>query len=221
MSHQQIQRVDPDRDCQLCPRLVDYRSELRASKPKDWFNAPVPTFKAASNVKLLIVGLAPGLQGANRTGRVFTGDDAGNVLYSALRDFGFSAGKFAKHAEDGLELIDCAITNAVRCVPPENKPVAAEVNNCREFLKNTIEHFKQLNSILALGKIAHETVLRACDTKVSIYPFKHAAQYKITENLKLFTSYHCSRYNTNTGVLTEQMFCEVFASIRNYIDQQP
>ncbi len=213
-----IQNVDPDRDCQLCPRLVEFRHQQRSSKPDDWFNSPVPTFKAANNVQLLIVGLAPGLKGANRTGRVFTGDFAGEFLYRTLLNFRFSVGEFAAHANDGLELIDCAITNAVRCVPPKNKPVGAEVNNCRIFLKNTIEHFSQLNVILALGRIAHDSILRALKLKVSAFPFKHASQYQISDKLALFDSYHCSRYNTNTGVLTEKMFYDVFANIRRFIE---
>ena len=214
-----MRNVDPDLECQLCPRLVQYRHDLRRSQSKDWYNSPVPTFKAEEDVKLLIVGLAPGLKGANRTGRAFTGDVAGDFLYQTLQNFGFSSGKYARHINDGLKLINCAITNAVRCVPPKNKPVAFEINNCRQFLRNTIEHFNQLNSILALGRIAHETLLRTFELKLSSFPFKHAAKYRIGENLMLFDSYHCSRYNTNTGVLTEKMFYDVFAEIRKYIDE--
>ena len=218
MPHEFNQSVDPDIDCPLCPRLVEFRHQQRSSTPDDWFNSPVPTFKATNNVQLLIVGLAPGLKGANRTGRVFTGDFAGEFLYRTLRDFRFSVGEFAAHTNDGLELVNCAITNAVRCVPPKNKPIGAEINNCRIFLKNTIEQFPQLNSILALGRIAHDSILRTLEIKVSAFPFKHASQYQISDKLALFDSYHCSRYNTNTGVLTEKMFYEVFANIRSYID---
>ena len=218
MLHEFNQSVDPDIDCPLCPRLVEFRHQQRSSTPDDWFNSPVPTFKAENNVQLLIVGLAPGLKGANRTGRVFTSDFAGDLLYPTLHDFGFSSGKYAGHVNDGLALVNCAITNAIRCVPPKNKPIGAEINNCRIFLKNTIAQFPQLNSILALGRIAHDSILRTLEIKLSAFPFKHASQYQISDKLALFDSYHCSRYNTNTGVLTEKMFYEVFVHIRSYID---
>ena len=214
-----IQNVDPHLECDMCPRLVEFRQNLRQTRPHDWYNSPVPTFKADDNVKLLIVGLAPGMKGANRTGRVFTNDFAGDLLYPTLKNFKFSSGEYTGHVNDGLQLVNCAITNAIRCVPPQNKPVAAEINNCRIFLKNTIERFTQLNSILALGRIAHETLLRTFELELSSYPFKHATRHLVGENLTLFDSYHCSRYNTNTGVLTEQMFHDVFVEIRKNVDE--
>jgi len=203
--------LDPIRDCLLCPRLVDFRQTARASWP-EWHNAPVPSF-GDPNARLLIVGLAPGLKGANRTGRPFTGDYAGDLLYSTLLKFGFAQGHFAAHPDDGLKLIDSRITNAVRCVPPENKPTPAEISACRPFLTNTIASMPALRAILALGKISHESILRALGVKLSAHPFVHGAQHTIGQ-ITVFDSYHCSRYNTNTGVLTTEMFEDVFVAIR-------
>ena len=194
---------EPARDCPLCPRLVHFRADNRKAYP-DHFNAPVPTF-GGKHVRLLIVGLAPGLHGANKTGRPFTGDWAGELLYATLLKHGLARGTYVQRADDGLELVDCAITNAVRCVPPQNKPTPAEINTCRAFLSAQIESMPDLRAILTLGKIAHDSVAKALGLKLKDHPFKHGARYQ-TGALSLVASYHCSRYNTNTGVLTEKMF---------------
>lgn len=205
----------PGRDCPLCPRLVAYRKECRVKQP-DWFNAPVPSF-GSIDARLLIVGLAPGVQGANRTGRPFTGDFAGDLLYDTLSRFDFANGKFDARIDDGLALVDCRITNAVRCVPPENKPTPAEINTCRDFFKDTIAEMANLRAIVALGAVAHATVLTAFAAKKSGHPFKHGGHYRLGQ-IELFSSYHCSRYNTNTGVLTPEMFRAVFRQVRGYLD---
>ncbi|HEX3709931.1 MAG TPA: uracil-DNA glycosylase [Pseudolabrys sp.] len=210
-----VAAAQPGRNCPRCPRLAAFRQRWRSEEP-DWFNAPVPSF-GERDARLLIVGLAPGLQGANRTGRPFTGDFAGVLLYETLARYGFSRGTFDARPDDGLELIDCRITNAVRCVPPENKPTPAEISTCRGFLKSTIADMKNLRVILALGRIAHDSVLTALDVKKSSAPFKHRGKYAF-DGLTLFSSYHCSRYNTNTGVLTPAMFRNVFAKVRAYLD---
>src|SRR6202012_2666455 len=193
----------PPHDCALCPRLKAFRDANRAKYP-DWFNAPVPNF-GPLDARILIAGLAPGLQGANRTGRPFTGDWAGDLLYATLLKHGLARGSYEERADDGLHLIDCAITNAVRCVPPENKPLPVEIKTCRQFLTAQIAAFPQLRTILALGKIAHDSVCDALGAKKSAHPFKHGTAYDL-KPLTLISSYHCSRYNTNTGVLTEAMF---------------
>jgi len=203
------------RDCPRCPRLVSFRQSWRGREP-GWFNAPVPSFGPAA-ARLLIVGLAPGLQGANRTGRPFTGDFAGELLYATLKQFGFARGHYAACPDDGLTLLDCRITNAVRCVPPENKPTGTEINACRDFLKATLVGMRQLEAIVALGRIAHDTVVTALGGKRSITAFAHGRTQPIG-GLMLFDSYHCSRYNTNTGVLTPQMFQAVFAAVRAHLD---
>ncbi len=185
----------------------------------DWFNGPVLTFLPTSGrqgVRFLIVGLAPGLRGANRTGRPFTGDYAGDLLYSTLIRFGFARGIFRARPDDGLELVGTAITNAVRCVPPENKPTGGEIATCRQFLSATIASFPKLEAVLALGAIAHQSTVRALGGRVSAHPFKHGGKHRIGETT-LFSSYHCSRYNTNTGVLTEQMFVNVFEAIHRHL----
>jgi uracil-DNA glycosylase family 4 len=205
----------PGRDCPRCPRLVAFRNTWRAREP-EWFNAPVASFGPV-DARLLIVGLAPGLRGANRTGRPFTGDYAGDLLYGTLREFGFARGDYRARPDDGLELVDCRITNAVRCVPPENKPTPQEIKTCRDFLTATIEEMPRLTAVLALGRIAHETFVVAQDVRRSLYPFTHGRAHPIG-TLTLFDSYHCSRYNTNTRVLTPQMFREVFAQMRKYLD---
>jgi uracil-DNA glycosylase len=194
---------EPPKDCPLCPRLADFRAANRDKFP-GYFNNPVPTF-GAPHARLLIVGLAPGLHGANRTGRPFTGDYAGDLLYATLLKHNLARGAYDKRADDGLELVDCAIANAVRCVPPENKPLPAEINTCRQFLAAQIEALPHLHAILALGKIAHDSVVKTLGAKLSAHPFKHAMRYRIGK-LSLVSSYHCSRYNTNTGVLTAEMF---------------
>ena len=180
-------------------------------------NAPVPSFGRAS-ARLLIAGLAPGLQGANRTGRPFTGDWAGDLLYETLGDFGFSTGHYDERPDDGLTLLDCRITNAVRCVPPENKPTGPEIATCRPFLAATIAEMPALKVILALGKIGHDSVVTALGRRPAHFPFAHHAQHQIG-NLTLVDSYHCSRYNTNTGRLTTPMFRAVFETIRGILDR--
>jgi len=210
--------VEPSRDCPLCPRLKDFRDHWREREP-GWFNAPVPSFlppEGADSVRLLIVGLAPGLRGANRTGRPFTGDYAGDLLYSTLIRFGLARGHFLARPDDGLELVGTAITNAVRCVPPENKPTPAEITTCRQFLIPTLASFPRLQVVLALGAIAHQSTVRAFGARVAAMPFKHGGRYEAS-GVSLFSSYHCSRYNTNTGVLTEAMFVSVFSEIKDFL----
>ena len=211
--------AEPDCDCPLCPRLEAFRIENRAAWP-DWFNAPVPSF-GSPDARLLVVGLAPGLRGANRTGRPFTGDYAGVLLYATLRKFGFASGAYQEHAEDGLVLHDCMISNAVRCVPPANKPEPAEINMCRQFLQQRMTLLPNLKAIVVLGKIAHDSTLRAFSLKLKQFPFAHGATHAIPDRaMQIFDSYHCSRYNTNTGVLTQEMFEAVFAAVKSYLDKQ-
>ena len=207
--------TEPGRDCALCPRLEAFRQEWRRREPI-WFNAPVPSFGPLT-ARLLVVGLAPGLQGANRTGRPFTGDHAGVLLYDTLGRFGFARGTYAADPGDGLELVDARITNAVRCVPPENKPTPAEIKTCRCFLEPAIAEMRNLRAIVTLGRISHETTIAALGQRRSAAPFGHGGSYDIGE-LRVFASYHCSRYNTNTGVLTPKMFRAVFARVRAYLD---
>jgi uracil-DNA glycosylase family 4 len=204
-------RTDPDRDCPLCPRLAEFRGQARAKQP-DWFNSPVPSFGDAS-ARLLIVGLAPGMQGANRTGRPFTGDYAGDLLYATLLDYGFAKGSSQARPDDGLSLVDCRISNAVRCVPPQNKPLPAEINSCRPFLAATLEAMPRLRAVVALGRVAHDSVVKMLKLRSSAAPFAHGAMHQ-AGHLKLYDSYHCSRYNTNTGVLTPEMFRKVFAKVK-------
>ncbi len=204
----------PGRNCPRCPRLVEFRKTWRTKEPS-WFNAPVPSFGPV-DARLLIVGLAPGLQGANRTGRPFTGDYAGVLLYETLLQYKFARGEYRAHPDDGLTLTDCRISNAVRCVPPENKPTPVEIATCRVFLKETIAEMTKLRAILALGRIAHDSVLAALAAKKSVAPFAHGTKHKL-DSVTLFSSYHCSRYNTNTGVLTPEMFREVFRSVRDFL----
>ncbi|TGP57047.1 uracil-DNA glycosylase [bacterium M00.F.Ca.ET.230.01.1.1] len=209
---------EPSRDCPLCPRLHDFIAVWREREPS-WFNAPVPTFlppEGEASVKLLIVGLAPGLRGANRTGRPFTGDYAGDLLYGTMIAHGLARGEFKARPDDGLELVGAAITNAVRCVPPENKPVGAEIATCRTFLRPTIARFPNLRAILTLGSIAHQSTVRALGERVAAFPFRHGTR-QIASGIALFSSYHCSRYNTNTGVLTEEMFVSVFSEIAAFL----
>jgi uracil-DNA glycosylase family 4 len=205
----------PGHDCPRCPRLVAFREIWRKNEP-DWFNAPVDSF-GPRDARLVIVGLAPGLRGANRTGRPFTGDYAGDLLYATLAQFGFARGHYDARPDDSLELVDCRIINAVRCVPPENKPTPQEIATCRPFLTATIADMPRLAAVVALGRIAHDTFLSAQDARRSSYPFGHGKMHQIGA-LKFFDSYHCSRYNTNTGVLTPQMFREVFAQVREHLD---
>ena len=206
---------EPGRDCPRCPRLVEFRCAQRASH-RDWHNAPVPSF-GGLDARLLIVGLAPGLKGANRTGRPFTGDYAGDLLYATLLKSGFARGSYAARADDGLELRDCRITNAVRCVPPENKPETAEIAACGAYLAEEIAEMRNLRAILALGAIAHNAVLGALAQHRPAHPFKHGALHALQTGVLLADSYHCSRLNTSTGVLTPKMFEEVLEEIRGRI----
>ena len=208
-----VAAVNPEPDCGLCPRLAAFRDDWRAAEPA-WHNAPVATFGPA-HARLLIVGLAPGLKGANRTGRPFTGDFAGDLLYGTLIKFGFARGSYEARPDDSLELVDTAITNAVRCVPPQNKPTGVEIVQCRPFLDATIKQMPNLKAMLALGRIAHDSVVRTLGLKLKDAPFGHGAVHEIGTGLKLYDSYHCSRYNTNTRVLTLAMFEAVFVAIRD------
>jgi len=203
--------AEPDRNCPLCPRLAGFRAQIRAREP-DWFNSPVPPFGDHAG-QLLIVGLAPGMQGANRTGRPFTGDYAGDLLYATLLEYGFAKGVYRARPDDGLMLVDCRIGNAVRCVPPQNKPLPVEINTCRQFLIATIAGMPKLGAIVALGRIAHESTLKALGLRSAAAPFAHGAIHQAGA-LRLYDSYHCSRYNTNTRVLTPQMFRSVFAKVK-------
>jgi uracil-DNA glycosylase family 4 len=207
--------TEPDRNCPLCPRLADFRQAARV-RESSWFNSPVPCF-GDPDARLLIVGLAPGLQGANRTGRPFTGDYAGDLLYATLREYGFASGVYQARPDDGLTLVDCRIGNAVRCVPPQNKPLPAEINTCRQFLTATLNTMPRLRAIVALGRIAHESTVKALGVRAAAAPFSHGAVHQAGE-LKLYDSYHCSRYNTNTRVLTPEMFRSVFARVRADLD---
>lgn len=207
----------PAADCALCPRLADFRANSRRTNP-GWHNAPVPSF-GKSDARLLVVGLAPGLRGANRTGRPFTGDYAGDLLYETLIRYGLAEGTYKADPADGLELRGCMITNAVRCVPPENKPTPAEISQCRPFLTATIANLPRLGAVLALGRIAHDSTLRAFGAKLSQFPFAHGARHDLPGGITLFDSFHCSRYNTNTGRLTPEMFRSVFEDIRRHLDR--
>jgi uracil-DNA glycosylase family 4 len=207
----------PTRDCPFCPRLVAFRERQRMAFP-DWHNAPVPAFGALDS-RLLIVGLAPGLRGANRTGRPFTGDYAGDLLYETLLTYGFAAGNYRASPDDGLRLLDCRITNGVRCVPPENKPETSEIAACRPFLTAEIAAMPRLRQIVALGGLAHATVLTALGKVRSRFAFAHGAVHELPDHgLTLTDSYHCSRYNTNTGKLSPAMFQSVFAEVRRSLD---
>jgi len=208
--------AEPSRDCPLCPRLHGFIAAQRQREPC-WFNAPVPTWtppEGDASVRLLLVGLAPGLRGANRTGRPFTGDYAGDLLYRTMIAHGFARGTYEARPDDSLQLVGAAITNAVRCVPPQNKPVGAEIATCRRFLSATVERFENLQAILTLGGIAHQSTVRALGERVAAVPFRHGERYRVGR-LSIFPSYHCSRYNTNTGVLTEAMFINVFSRIES------
>ncbi|MDQ0394143.1 uracil-DNA glycosylase [Labrys monachus] len=218
MSVSPLSPSEPGRDCPLCERLVAFRLHWRAKHPA-WHNAPVPSFGPLT-ARLLIAGLAPGLQGANRTGRPFTGDWAGDLLYETLGDFGFAVGHYDERPDDGLALVDCRITNAVRCVPPENKPTGGEIATCRPFLAGAIAEMPALEIILALGKIGHDSVVTALGQRPSQWRFAHHARHRIG-GLTLIDSYHCSRYNTNTGRLTAPMFRAVFQTIKDMLQESP
>lgn len=233
---------EPSPDCDLCPRLEIFRQQNRAAYP-DFFNAPVPSFGPV-DARMLIVGLAPGLKGANRTARPFTGDYAGDLLYPTLLSYGFAKGRYGASPDDGLTLVDCRITNAVRCVPPQNKPVGAEVTACRGFLRATMDEMPNLRVLLVLGGLAHGATLAALGERKSAYKFRHGGVETLPQGSNrpgggsgsgsgpggsgpvgsasgaefLLSSYHCSRYNTNTGRLTEAMFHDVFAKARALLD---
>ena len=200
-----------DAECRRCARLVEFREASRRGHP-GYHGAPVPAF-GAEDPQLLIVGLAPGMQGANRTGRPFTGDYAGDLLYATLLEYGFAKGVYQARPDDGLRLVDARISNAVRCVPPQNKPLPVEINTCRQFLSATIATMPKLRAIVMLGRIAHESTVKALGLRGAAVPFGHGAVHK-AGTIGLYDSYHCSRYNTNTGVLTPKMFRDVFARVR-------
>jgi uracil-DNA glycosylase len=197
--------------------LAEFRAQTRAKEPT-WYNAPVLSFGDAG-ARLLIVGLAPGMQGANRTGRPFTGDYAGDLLYATLLEYGFAEGHYQARPDDGLKLVDCRISNAVSCVPPQNKPLPAEINNCRPFLAANIAAMPNLRAIVPLGRIAHDTLLKTLKLRGAAAPFAHGAVHQ-AGHLKIYDSYHCSRYNTNTRVLTPEMFRAVFARVKADLDQE-
>lgn len=203
---------EPPRDCPLCPRLVAYRVENQRAHP-EWFNGPAPSF-GDPDARLLVVGLAPGRQGANRTGRPFTGDYAGVLLYETLAQFGFTRGTFQARPDDGFELVDAMVTNAVRCAPPANKPLPLEEATCRPFLAARIAALPRLKAIVTLGDVSRRNVFRALGEKPPTKAAGHGARFEVA-GYALFSSYHCSRLNTNTGRLTPQMFRDVFAAVRD------
>ena len=199
---------EPNRNCSRCSRLKKFRIENRKKYPS-WFNAPVPSILNI-NSELLIVGLAPGVTGANRTGRPFTGDHPGLILFNTLKKFGFSRGFYKENGFDSLELDNCSITNAVRCVPPKNLPNISEIKNCEIFLQKTINEHKNLKLIIALGLISHKSIVSSFGFKQKDFKFGHKNKHRINQNITLIDSYHCSRYNTNTKRLTQGMFDEIF-----------
>jgi uracil-DNA glycosylase family 4 len=205
-----------DRDCRACPRLAAFLEDVNGRYP-DYYCRPVPPF-GALDARFLIVGLAPGMHGANRTGRPFTGDHAGILLYQMLHKYGFGTRDVSESADDALELIDARITNAVKCLPPDNKPVGAEINTCNSFLAAELETLPPDAVVLALGGIAHRAVVKARGLRQADYKFGHAALHDL-DAFRLLDSYHCSRYNTNTGRLTPAMFDAVFAEARNLLDK--
>jgi uracil-DNA glycosylase family 4 len=208
--------VVPPLDCQDCRRLAEFRRANRVRFP-DWFNAPVASF-GPGDARLAVVGLAPGLRGANKTGRPFTGDYAGDLLYATLLEFGFASGRYEARPDDGLRLQDCAIVNAVRCVPPQNKPTPQEIAACRRYLAGALSALHNLRAIVVLGRIAHDSALRTFGLRLAQFPFTHGAVHDLpVGGLRLFDSYHCSRYNTNTRALTPEMFRGVFASVRAHL----
>ena len=205
-----------DRDCRQCPRLAAFLDDVKVKQP-DYYCRPVPPF-GDPNARFLIVGLAPGMHGANATGRPFTGDHAGILLYQMLHKYGFSTRAESTAADDGLELKDGRITNAVKCLPPENKPVGAEINTCNSFLANELDGIANDAVVLALGGIAHRAIIKALGLRQADYKFGHAAEFSLPDRFTLLDSYHCSRYNTNTGRLTPEMFDAVFARAREMLD---
>lgn len=205
----------PEKDCKLCPRLCNFRKQNKLQY-SDYFNAPVPSF-GNLDAEFLVVGLAPGLKGANKSGRPFTGDYAGIILYHSLQKYGFAKGEYKEHTDDGFELVGCRITNAVRCVPPENKPELLEIKQCNNFLKEEIAAMKNLRVILSLGLISHNAVLKALGIKAGNTKFIHGKSHKLTDKITLLNSYHSSRYNINTGRLTQKMFDEIIEKITSIL----
>lgn len=203
-------------ECTRCERLAAFLVEVRAAHP-DYHALPVPSFGDPA-ARLLVVGLAPGMHGANATGRPFTGDHAGILLYRTLYDFGFANQPTATAVDDGLRLLDCRITNAVRCLPPQNKPVGAEVNNCNDYLRTELKQLPAGAVVLALGSLAHNAILKASAVRKADCKFSHGSDYALPGELRLLSSYHCSRYNTNTRRLTPEMFAAVFAAARQHLD---
>ncbi|MBH69515.1 MAG: uracil-DNA glycosylase [Rhodospirillaceae bacterium] len=207
---------EPKANCSLCPRLHDFRLSNK-QKYTDWYNGPVYSFGKISS-RLLIVGLAPGLRGANRTSRPFTGDWAGDLLFSTLSKFKLSQGTYMSKVDDGLELVDCRITNAVRCVPPENKPIGSEIKSCNNFLRQEINSMVNLKAIITLGQIAHNATLDALNLRKADFKFKHGGKFVTERHIRVFSSFHCSRYNTNTGRLTPKMFESVFEQAKKVLN---
>jgi uracil-DNA glycosylase family 4 len=207
-----------DAKCRQCPRLVDFLGRVKADYP-NYHAAPVAPFGDA-NAQLLIVGLAPGMHGANATGRPFTGDHAGILLYQTLYDLGFSNQSEASSRHDGLELYNCRITNAVKCLPPQNKPIGAEIKSCNAFLRNELENMPKNGIVISLGSVAHQAVIRALALRQKDHPFAHAMEHKLSEHHYMIDSYHCSRYNTQTRRLTPAMFRKVFRRARKLLERQ-
>jgi len=205
-----------DRDCRACPRLASFLDDVKGRYP-DYYCRPVPPF-GAPDARFLIVGLAPGMHGANRSGRPFTGDHAGILLYQMLHKYGFGNLDHSESVDDDLELIDCRITNAVKCLPPDNKPVGAEINSCNTFLANELESLPRGAVVVALGGIAHRAIVKAMGLRQADFKFGHAALHDLGP-FRVLDSYHCSRYNTNTRRLTEEMFDAIFAQVRNLLDK--
>jgi uracil-DNA glycosylase family 4 len=210
-----LKKLAFDPDCRACPRLSGFLDEVKREHP-DYHARPVAPFGDAG-ARLLIVGLAPGMHGANATGRPFTGDYAGLLLYRTLHEFGFSSGPESVSRDDGLRLYDCRITNAVKCLPPQNKPQTVEINRCNDFLRVELEGLAAGSVILALGSIAHKAVLKALGLKQSAHAFAHAAEHPLGQGRTLLDSYHCSRYNTQTRRLTDEMFRQVFQRARQLL----
>lgn len=209
--------IVPAPECELCPRLAAFRARNRKTHPT-FHNAPVPSF-GELDARVLVVGLAPGLKGANQTGRPFTGDFAGDLLYAALARHGFARGHYERRADDGFTLVDTRVTNAVRCVPPENRPTTGEIAECRPFLTAEIAAMRGLRVILALGQIAHNATLRALGLIQSRYAFAHAAEHDLPEGPRILDSYHCSRLNQNTGRLTEAQFDQIIGRLHSILER--
>jgi len=204
-----------DKDCRACPRLARFLEDVNEKYP-DYYCRPVPPF-GTEDARFLVVGLAPGMHGANRTGRPFTGDHAGILLYQMLHKYGFATHDQSVAADDDLRLIDCRITNAVKCLPPDNKPVGVEINTCNNFLANELQTLPRNSVVMALGGIAHRAIIKALGMRQADFKFAHAAVHDV-EYFRLLDSYHCSRYNTNTRRLTEEMFDGIFAKARELLE---